>query len=576
MEYSFINGAICTKGSFFEEALYNVSNEKVSAVFDGKGSVQYYAAANEDRCILDGYSSVYINGKHIDVLTPKTVKMLGRKQTVIIELNEGTLTAELMLSRADSGVFARYLFKANDKDAEVEACLCTGNTKECFVFHSDNVEYITDNSTVCAKLSADSESAAVFLTFDKYCDFSDGFNEKMRQAFDEYDKELSAIEVPEGLSEAELALYYSAYFCSLENYKSVGEYKGFMAGHSYLSPMRTYYRDSYYTVLPMYSGNTDKIRNQIMTLAMGIAPDGTCPSAVKSDYSAWWGNHYDSPSFFVMMLYDYVMFTKDTEILHIANGELTVFQKAQKALEKLSECERENGLLYKEGRFNKRDWADEVNRWGYVTYDELLYARANYCIAKLFELTNDTQMANLYMDKFVKVKSAINSQLWDREKGYYVNFTNEEFTEDNLSIDTVFAALFDIADENMARRMLENMEKLLEVRNNNDVSLPDFGVMSVYPTYSRSDTTCRKSSQAFNYHNGANWPYLSAMYALAKRKYGYEYEYVLTNWFEYNLEKGNYTPIEYFSPVCPDGSLLQAWSGAAAFVMNEKISRDFF
>ena len=39
---------------------------------------------------------------------------------------------------------------------------------------------------------------------------------------------------------------------------------------------------------------------------VGINENGDCPSAVKSDYSEWWGNHYDSPSFLSMMLYDYV------------------------------------------------------------------------------------------------------------------------------------------------------------------------------------------------------------------------------------------------------------------------------
>ena len=58
MEYSFENGFVSVKGAFYEEVPYNASNEKISAVFDGKGAVRYYAAANEECYISEGYGSV--------------------------------------------------------------------------------------------------------------------------------------------------------------------------------------------------------------------------------------------------------------------------------------------------------------------------------------------------------------------------------------------------------------------------------------------------------------------------------------------------------------------------------------
>ena len=124
--------------------------------------------------------------------------------------------------------------------------------------------------------------------------------------------------------------------------------------------------------------------------------------------------------------------------------------------------------------------------------------------------------------------------------------------------------------------MLQNMERLLETRNNREQKAGDFGAMCVYPFYGRADGAYRKSSQPFYYHNGASWPYLSAMYAYAKRKYGMEYRYALESWFEYNVNRGNYTPVEFFSPPQKDGSLLQAWCGAVAFVMDEALSLDFW
>ena len=55
-----------------------------------------------------------------------------------------------------------------------------------------------------------------------------------------------------------------------------------------------------------------------------------------------------------------------------------------------------------------------------------------------------------------------------------------------------------------------------------------------------------------------------------------QFSYPLESWFTYNVEKGNYTPIEYFSPMCADGSLLQAWSGVSAFVLDDSVSKDFY
>ena len=87
------------------------------------------------------------------------------------------------------------------------------------------------------------------------------------------------------------------------------------------------------------------------------------------------------------MLYDYVRYSKDNSIMDIVVGSDTVLGKAEVVMKKLGEFETDNGLIYKDGPFNRRDWVDEINRWGYVTYDEILYARALYSLSKLFAIT---------------------------------------------------------------------------------------------------------------------------------------------------------------------------------------------
>ncbi len=588
MKNSFLNGVIYCKGKLFEEVKYDVSNQILSTCFNGKGGIDYYALA--DGAMVEepiGYMNISYNGEIQDVLLDKTVSMIGRKQVIEICLKDAVLKIEQFVAEKRSGIYTCYTLLSDTENSVLEIGL-TGRffAKDTLI---DNKTLIGNDELFVAdrEFRYAEENSAIYLKLDKntpkiftraICCGAPKETESVLRDFDEIysalEKEINSVIPPAYLGETEKALYCSAYWCSLENYKEKGDYKAFMAGCRYLSPMRSYYRDSYFTVLPMYKDHIDKVKNQIITLSFGIGEDGSCPSAVKSDFTDWWGDHYDSPSFLAMMLYDYVRFSGDTSFADVKIGDYTVFEKTVKAIEHLSKYSDDTGLLYKAGKYNKRDWTDEVNRYGYVTYDEILYARALFGIAEICRLRNDDELYSRYLDRFHKVKNSINEILWNEEKGYYVNFTNDDYTEDNLSIDTVFAVIFGIADEDRSKRMLIEMERALETRNNGISE--DFGSMCVYPFYKKIDSAYNKSSQCFDYHNGANWPYLSAMYAYARRMYGMEYKHLLTVPFEYNIEKGNYTQIEYFSPYCKDGSLLQGWSGNAAFVLDEELSLGFW
>lgn len=588
MKNIYKDGKIIVQDNYFSDTNYHVSNECISVIFDGKGAIVGYALANE-KDMMKGCISLFYKNAPIDIYSDKTVEMIGRCQTTKIYIEDAELTIKQFLDASINGVFSSFSLKSKEgkepitvsfglnKNMETAECFenrevkgkafCIGASTDISFADLNFAVYfdINPNDTVYTFLSC-GENALSALPF--VADF-EKYEKKMQE-------EIDCVKIPDGMSEEQKALFLSSYFCSLQNYKSLGDYKAFMAGHHYLLPMRSYYRDSYYTVLPMYRDRPELVKDQIITLSKGISENGDCPSAVKSDYSAWWGNHYDSPSFLAMMLYDYVNFTDDRAILsQNVNGE-TVLKRAEVAIKKLSSFADETGLIYKEGPYNQRDWTDEVNRNGYVTYNELLYARALFGLSKLYAISGDISKSETYMNSFEKVKNAINEILWDDELGYYVNFKEKDYTESNLSVDTCFAALFEIADDEKAIRMLKNMESILETRNNKEQKAGDYGVMCVYPFYSRAKGARNKSSQPYYYHNGANWPYLSAMYAMAKRKYGMEYRYALESWFDYNVKRGNYTPIEFFSPPQKDGSLLQAWSGVTAFVMDEEISKHFW
>ncbi|MDR0751644.1 MAG: hypothetical protein LBF12_03525 [Christensenellaceae bacterium] len=402
------------------------------------------------------------------------------------------------------------------------------------------------------------------------------FDNRLKKAYD-YSEYLVTVAPECCKNDDKLLAYYSSLLnCALSNYKELGRFKGFLAGVVYQFPARTYFRDGYWTCLAALSIKPDYVRNEILTLGAGINPKtGDCPSAVKYNFKNHWAGHYDSPSFFLLMIYDYIVSTNDQSILDETIKNNSILELAEKALCKLKESTDETGMLVKSGKYNRRDWCDNVFRRGYVSYDIALYARALYALSAFYRLKNNKEKTIYYDTLFNKVKSSLNDNLWSEEKGWFVNYIDGGLIEDNLSIDTMIIPLFGLCDDLRANRMLLNAEQLLETHNNKQQKAGDFGTMCVYPFYSKADATVQKSSFPYFYHNGADWPYLSNIYAYAKYVYGLDGDYPLLRWFECSMERGRFTPTEFYSPLHPEGSALQAWSSTGAFVLANK-NENFF
>ena len=619
--------AIVVNKEYYEEVNYHVSNNKISVIFDGKGAITSYSEANKKEYFNVGYCSIHEGNTPLSVFTKKTVTMIGRIQETEIKLTKGKLRVTQFLDQSTNGVFMCYELIGRKIESSIDIAVMFSKIQNAKVLTTHLIKEIDANSSFIITLNKYNRYCKVFISFaEEYEDIFEWDEDNKREYYSEspitsytfthldeiYNdayknciEEIESIKVPDNLSALETKVFYNTYFCALENYKDKDEFKAFMAGHKYSTPLRSYYRDSYYTVLPLYNEYPDKIRNQIITLASGVefnyGRQTPCPSAVKSDYSSWWSGHYDSPSFFIMMLYDYVKHTKDVSILsQVDYKDRVIYDLACNILDEMSNFEV-LGLIYKRSTFNdipgkhydelfnKQDWADEVNRFGFVCYDNILYARAYKCMSELAEIMDNKEESKTYLTKYNELVHLIDRVFWNEKLGYYTNFQGftpeiekDAYYENNLSIDTVLAINFGIASKDKAKKALLKMEEILECKNNKEykkkrpLKRDDFGVMCVYPPYSDVRSAYNKSSQPFNYHNGANWPYLTAMYAHAKREYGLEYKHLLTDWFIYNLNKGNYTPVEYFSPFCKDGSLLQAWNGAVAFVLNEELSKEFW
>ena len=638
MSVIYKNGAIVYADAFHKKALYDISNNLLTAQFDGTGAIAKYAVINKWDFIECYYSQLAFNGKVFDIYTPKTVTMAGRMQITETETEDARLRITQFADDKTNALFEEYevtakkdvvfekvvnfglnitswmknffstrftfrnlmrlIFgtlgseiKGHRKNEKREGFTVIRNTViENFYFDfavSNPCEPLETNHLYTNQFAAKLEVKAgetrkmrIVLSAGTGKDFSYVDVAECYGNFDAHkasaEKYIAELPCPESCKgDAFLEAYFkSLYNCSLTMYKEVGRFRGFLAGIVYQSPARTYFRDGYWTVLSVLPYRPDLVRNEIITLATGIDKDGKCPSAVKYNFKNWWGNHYDSPSCFAAMLYDYVRASGDTSILDEPWRGGTILDAAVKVVDKLAEYADDTGLLYKGGEYNRRDWCDNVFRSGYCTYDEAFYARALKALSVLLE-ERDNAAAEAYAAKYEKVCKAINDILWDSKLGYYVNYKNETFTEDNLSIDTVTTVLFGIAPEDRARSVLKKMESMLETRNNKDQKAGDFGVLSVYPFYKDNRSVVLKSSLPYYYHNGGDWPYWSAAYAYAKLMYGMDYIYPLTRWFEYNIAKNNFTPVEFYAPPHADGSLLQAWSSVGAFVLSYPDGRFF-
>ena len=635
MKNEYKGGGITAYGKLWEEALYDAGNNAITAQFDGRGAISRYAVMNKYEVFSKFYTLLTVDGVPLDYIRDKKADMVGRRQITTVYTNKADIYITQFLDNAHNCIYVQFSVDAKE-DTDFEAVMNFGINYQSYVDQLPGARLTAGNLLRIAggflsgkKQTQERDGEALILRGkvmgDFYIDAALSKGGKMGEAdrgffnqfsvggkvrcgevgvfryvisagtrgdytfcdvkerlrrFDEAMKEaaeyIDSLIPPAHVTDLMEQTYYKSLLnCSLSNYKELGKFKGFLAGIVYQFPARTYYRDGYWTVLSVLPVKPELVRNEIITLAHGINKKGECGTAVRYNFKCHWGNHYDSPSFFVIMTYDYVVHTGDKSVLSERVNGATVYELVCAVLDRFKKEVDDTGLLVKGGKYNRRDWCDNVFRGGYVTYDEALYCRALQAASEISGALGNKDRREAFYRDYSSVKDAINKLLWNEEKGWYNNYVDGDFTEDNLSIDTVITALFGIADDARARRMLENMEKWLETRNNKEQGMGDWGTMSVYPYYKRAWDIVQKSSLPAYYHNGGDWPYWSNIYAYAKLAYGMDYKYPLLRWFEYNVGKGNYTPVEFYSPIHPDGSLLQAWSSTGAFVMSYP-EGDFF
>jgi glycogen debranching enzyme len=378
-------------------------------------------------------------------------------------------------------------------------------------------------------------------------------------------------------SENELinSLFIFSLHTAISNHKKgiENDFSALYAGPNYSLPARTYYRDSFWTAKALLPFEPSIVKDQIKALSIGIDEKGNAPSGIifasKEEFELskefaisnpaifefqkkpqdWWSDHWDSPYYFVLLIYDYLRWTGDFEILD---------QEIQMKINKiLSRFEESNWLFFKDE--DVKDWSDNVVRSGFVTYDLALYAGALRTFSEVLNLKGDKLLADKYMSGYINIKDFLNSKMWIKD--HFIDYKNDKTkkVEEHLNIDTAVTLLYQIPY--LEDIFINKIKKELFTKNNNNQKFGDWGIMSVWPFYKYREDLKFKSAFPYRYHNGSDWPYWDGIIAkILLDKSDPDWMYPLLRSWKYSLSKGWYLPVEYYSPPFGRGGLLQAWS----------------
>jgi hypothetical protein len=373
-----------------------------------------------------------------------------------------------------------------------------------------------------------------------------------------------------------------------------GRFAGLAAGVGYALPPRTYYRDGYWTLQALLPRWPEVAREQLLLLARelpatgpeaGTAPSGVVVAspagervwrarraadpALAADHprdGVWWADHTDAPLFFALLACDVAAWTGDAGLFATRVHGATIGARVDAALERAHATRDASELPVKPP--HDRDWADNVFRGGYVTYDVGLYHGALVRVADAIEGERPAVAAR-YRARAAALRVGARRHLWDAARDHFVDFrTQDGRAEAHLAIDTLPALRFGLADEAQAAGVLAAMRARLETRHNRDQPWGDWGVMNVFPPYAPWVRRRGKSRFAFRYHDGADWPYWDGVYAEERLRRGLGgWRYPLTRWWTYGLAQGRAAPVEYASPPFAAGSASCGWSAMPAAAM---------
>ena len=359
-------------------------------------------------------------------------------------------------------------------------------------------------------------------------------------------------------------------------------FAGLWAGQGYAYPPRAYFRDGYWTALALLHFRPEWARRHVLTLALAVGADGACPSAIfdpailppgaRAEDVQWLPGHHDSPAYFVLLVADLLRATGDAALLDEQVRGRSVWAAVAACADYLCALDVNGDGLPEKPRA-PNDWADNVLRSQWATYDVALAHGALLAAADLAAGRGDAR-SGAWRAAAALMQRAAHDLLWDKERGFFVDYRRPGFVEDHLALDSLLAIRLGLATEEQAARMVDAARRLLQSRNNPAQPWGDWGVLCCFPPYRLRADLFGKSADPFRYHNGAEWPFLSAIYAeILLERNNPDWRYVLTRWWQRSLDQGWLVPVEFASPGYPPGAFLNGWSGLAARVVHLLESR---
>lgn len=449
----------------------------------------------------------------------------------------------------------------------------------------------TDSGFLLIGAGTEKELSAVLSEVDSY-----SAAEEVRKASDEHLEWLtSRLETDDSLLGS---LFVHALHAAVSSVKhdENGRFAGLSAGYGYALPARTYYRDGYWTVQALLPFFPEIVKEEIFLLARGIQANGEAPSGVIIPTSAglrywearrasdetiardhrrnsdWWSDHFDSPLFFVLITLEYLQWTGDVQVLQNEVHGRSIGEIVKEIVEGYVRMADGSGIPAKP--YHDRDWADNVFRSGFVTYDAALYSgtlELAICFADLL----DPSARQKWERALSELRTAARKFLWLPEAGYYSEFVDPWPRhsgliprDDHLTLDTITAVRFGLSGKHETPRILTAMSSMLQTRNNHKQPYGDWGLMCTFPHYADHSRLRGKTIFHYRYHNGSDWPYLDSAYAQELLVRGQDdWRYVLSRFWEYSLQNDWPEPVEYYSPTWGKGSPLQSWSSMAAAAM---------
>ena len=298
LNYSDIGEIVVTE-QFHKKVCFDVANNLISAQFDGRGGISKYAVMNKYSVFSAFYSLYSIDGKPLEYMCDKEVRMLGKKQITSFSEKDADIVVRQFLDRDHNCIYVENKVTAKrdltfknvtnfgiDVGSYVQQLLANrlsaGNifqiiggllkkNKKAVVEH-EGVTYIRGEVMGDFYLDIALNGKAAGLESERgfYNQFSFGGEIKagetkafryvisagtrsdftncdVRKALKNFDKALADCNVyadqlhcPQKLEGNFMQAYYKSLLnASLSNYKELGKFKGFLAGIVYQFPART-------------------------------------------------------------------------------------------------------------------------------------------------------------------------------------------------------------------------------------------------------------------------------------------------------------------------------------------------